>query len=160
MPQILNNISGTIWPILTKLCSTQFSKYFLLFNNIYFTVCSQVLDKSGKVQGWLDASEPGTGNWLKYVRSSDLIPHRNVMAVQVEEQVYNDDFGCLSVCLSVCLYVCMSVRSSDLVPHRNVMAVQVEEQVYNNFDCLSVCLSVSLSVCLSVCPLVRLNPSS
>ena len=56
-------------------------------------VCFQVVDKCGKVVGWKDASEPGTGNWMKYVRSSELIHQRNVMAVQVDEQVSRAGFA-------------------------------------------------------------------
>ncbi|KAL8624326.1 hypothetical protein ACOMHN_044757 [Nucella lapillus] len=49
---------------------------------------SKIVDKCGKVVGWTDASEPGTGNWMKYVRSSEDSSQRNVMAVQVDEQVF------------------------------------------------------------------------
>ena len=47
------------------------------------------MDGFGKVKGWIDASEPGSGNWLKYVRSSQDPLQQNVMAVQVQDQVGN-----------------------------------------------------------------------
>ncbi|KAK7486039.1 hypothetical protein BaRGS_00022648 [Batillaria attramentaria] len=47
-----------------------------------------MVDKVGKVLGWLDASEPGSGNWMKYVRSTEQVLERNMMAVQVDEQVF------------------------------------------------------------------------
>ena len=53
----------------------------------------QIVDKCGKVLGWTDASEPGTGNWMKYVRSSEDVQQRNVMAVQVDEQVRSLLYG-------------------------------------------------------------------
>ena len=59
---------------------------------LFFLLFLQVVDKCGKVVGWKDASEPGTGNWMKYVRSSELIHQRNVMAVQVDEQVSRAGF--------------------------------------------------------------------
>nr|KAG5698934.1 hypothetical protein BaRGS_024855 [Batillaria attramentaria] len=48
----------------------------------------KLVDKVGKVLGWLDASEPGSGNWMKYVRSTEQVLERNMMAVQVDEQVF------------------------------------------------------------------------
>jgi len=47
----------------------------------------QIVDQHGVVKSWIDASEPGTGNWLKYVRSSGKESEKNIMAVQVKDQV-------------------------------------------------------------------------
>jgi hypothetical protein len=47
----------------------------------------QLIDECGRVKGWVDAHEPGSGNWLKYVRSTQERQQQNVMAVQVEDQV-------------------------------------------------------------------------
>ncbi|PVD36957.1 hypothetical protein C0Q70_03950 [Pomacea canaliculata] len=47
-----------------------------------------MVDKCGKVCGWLDAGEAGTGNWMKYIRSTEQLLQRNMMAVQVDEQVF------------------------------------------------------------------------
>ena len=54
-----------------------------------FTACSafQLLDDCGKGKGWVDASETGTGNWLKYVRSTAESGQQNLMAVQVQDKV-------------------------------------------------------------------------
>ncbi|XP_013393556.1 PR domain zinc finger protein 16 isoform X2 [Lingula anatina] len=48
----------------------------------------EIVDKFGKVQGWVDASDPGTGNWMKYVRSALSRQEQNLMAVQADDQVY------------------------------------------------------------------------
>ncbi|XP_041378050.1 LOW QUALITY PROTEIN: MDS1 and EVI1 complex locus protein EVI1-A-like [Gigantopelta aegis] len=47
---------------------------------------ADLVDNCGRVKGWLDASSPGSGNWMKYIRGSDSRDDRNLMAVQVEEQ--------------------------------------------------------------------------
>ncbi|XP_014665325.1 PREDICTED: PR domain zinc finger protein 16-like isoform X2 [Priapulus caudatus] len=48
----------------------------------------ELIETDGKVKGWIDATEPGTGNWMKFVRSAKAVEEQNVMAVQVESQVY------------------------------------------------------------------------
>lgn len=40
------------------------------------------------VKSWVDASDPGSGNWLKYVRSCSDELLRNVMAVQRDDRIY------------------------------------------------------------------------
>ena len=45
------------------------------------------MDETGKVKGWIDASERGSGNWMKYIRSAADKSQLNVMAVQVQDQV-------------------------------------------------------------------------
>ncbi|XP_064642215.1 histone-lysine N-methyltransferase MECOM-like isoform X2 [Lineus longissimus] len=47
-----------------------------------------LIDECGRVKGWVDAREPGSGNWLKYVRGTQERQQQNMMAVQVEDQVY------------------------------------------------------------------------
>lgn len=43
----------------------------------------QIVDAvSGCVKSWIDASDPGSGNWLKYVRSCSDDRQRNVRAIQ------------------------------------------------------------------------------
>ena len=46
------------------------------------------MNSKGEVKLWVDASEPGTGNWLKYVRSCSSLSKRNIMAVQSCEEIY------------------------------------------------------------------------
>ena len=59
---------------------------FSLFNK--FSLLSlQLVDEVGRVKGWVDSSEPGTGNWMKYVRSASDPNQQNLMAVQVHDQV-------------------------------------------------------------------------
>ncbi|XP_067658178.1 histone-lysine N-methyltransferase MECOM-like isoform X1 [Haliotis asinina] len=48
----------------------------------------ELVDDCGKVKGWVDASNPGSGNWMKYIRGSEDRNQRNLMAVQVDDQVY------------------------------------------------------------------------
>lgn len=36
----------------------------------------------------MDASEPGTGNWLKYVRSCSMLQQRNLRAVQRKDEIF------------------------------------------------------------------------
>ena len=57
----------------------------LLFTVILY---SQIVDGRGEVKAWVDASETGSGNWLKYVRSCSAVSQRNVMAVQCKEEIY------------------------------------------------------------------------
>ncbi len=47
----------------------------------------QLVDEVGRVKGWVDSSEPGTGNWMKYIRSASDPNQQNLMAVQVHDQV-------------------------------------------------------------------------
>ncbi|XP_067951190.1 histone-lysine N-methyltransferase MECOM-like [Watersipora subatra] len=59
----------------------------------------EIVNSRGEVKGWVDASEPGSGNWLKYVRSCSTLPQRNVMAVQCNDEIFykatvNIDIGC------------------------------------------------------------------
>ncbi|XP_070560845.1 LOW QUALITY PROTEIN: histone-lysine N-methyltransferase MECOM-like [Ptychodera flava] len=48
----------------------------------------EIVDEYGKVKCWIDASEPGTGNWMKYVRSAPVLEEQNMIAVQINEQVH------------------------------------------------------------------------
>ncbi|XP_077998244.1 LOW QUALITY PROTEIN: histone-lysine N-methyltransferase MECOM-like [Glandiceps talaboti] len=48
----------------------------------------EIVDEFGKVKCWVDASEPGTGNWMKYVRSAPVLDEQNMIAVQINEQVH------------------------------------------------------------------------
>ncbi|XP_061162416.1 histone-lysine N-methyltransferase MECOM-like isoform X2 [Saccostrea echinata] len=48
----------------------------------------KVLNEKGEIKGWIDASETGTGNWMKYIRSSTRSESQNLMAVQTEEEIY------------------------------------------------------------------------
>ncbi|XP_014665373.1 PREDICTED: PR domain zinc finger protein 16-like isoform X2 [Priapulus caudatus] len=48
----------------------------------------RLIETDGKVNNWIDATEPETGNWMKFVRSAKAVEEQNVMAVQVESQVY------------------------------------------------------------------------
>lgn len=57
------------------------------FNKFFISFSFQLVDDHGKVKGWIDASEPGTGNWLKYVRSTSDPRQQNVMALQADDQV-------------------------------------------------------------------------
>lgn len=61
--------------------SFHFHELFCIF--VYF----QLVDEFGKVRGWLDASQRGTGNWMKFIRSSSQQDDRNLMAMQVKDQV-------------------------------------------------------------------------
>jgi hypothetical protein len=45
------------------------------------------LGEKGELKGWIDASETGTGNWMKYIRSCTRSENQNLMAVQIEEDV-------------------------------------------------------------------------
>ena len=36
---------------------------------------------------WIDASQPGTGNWMKYVRSAPQMDEQNMVPVQVDNKV-------------------------------------------------------------------------
>ena len=56
-------------------------------DGVCFVVSLQLLDEFGKVRGWLDAGQRGTGNWMKFVRSSSEESQRNLMALQVKDQV-------------------------------------------------------------------------
>eukprot|EP00057_Strongylocentrotus_purpuratus_P005201 XP_003730421.1 PREDICTED: PR domain zinc finger protein 16 [Strongylocentrotus purpuratus] len=47
-----------------------------------------IVDEFGKVKCWVDASEPGTGNWMKYVRSAPKLENQNMVPVQVDGKVY------------------------------------------------------------------------
>lgn len=51
-------------------------------------VCLQIVDAEGSVKAWVDASEPGTGNWLKYVRSCSELQQRNVRAIQNKDEIF------------------------------------------------------------------------
>lgn len=48
----------------------------------------QIVDSQGHVKAWVDASEPGSGNWLKYVRSCSELSQRNLKAVQSKDKIY------------------------------------------------------------------------
>lgn len=83
----------------------------------------QLVDKCGKVCGWLDAGEAGTGNWMKYIRSTEQLLQRNMMAVQVDEQVRDVCLSSLPIRKSVEKLVwcegapappCSASRNSDL----------------------------------------------
>ena len=46
------------------------------------------MNNEGEVKSWVDASEPGTGNWLKYVRSCSSVSKRNLMVIQRCDEIY------------------------------------------------------------------------
>ncbi|XP_022106094.1 PR domain zinc finger protein 16-like isoform X2 [Acanthaster planci] len=48
----------------------------------------EIVDADGRVRCWIDASEPGTGNWMKYVRSAATFEDQNMVPVQIENKVY------------------------------------------------------------------------
>ncbi|GFO10024.1 PR domain Zinc finger protein 16-like isoform x2 [Plakobranchus ocellatus] len=87
-----------------------------------------LVDDCGKVKGWLDASSPGTGNWMKLVRSAEEQRQRNLMAVQLV-----DDCGKVKGWLDASSPGTGNwmklVRSAEEQRQRNLMAVQVDEQV-------------------------------
>ncbi|OWF56046.1 PR domain zinc finger protein 16-like [Mizuhopecten yessoensis] len=61
----------------------------ILKNSLENTSCAwEIVDEEHNVKGWIDASEPGTGNWMKYIRSTEDCESRNLMAIQIDKQVY------------------------------------------------------------------------
>ncbi|XP_071506360.1 histone-lysine N-methyltransferase MECOM-like [Diadema antillarum] len=48
----------------------------------------EIVDEFGKVKCWIDASEPGSGNWMKYVRSAPKLENQNMVPVQVDGKVF------------------------------------------------------------------------
>ncbi|GAB6032315.1 hypothetical protein CHUAL_010953 [Chamberlinius hualienensis] len=49
---------------------------------------AQVTDERGTCSMWLDASEPGVGNWMKYIRTAHNPALKNMKAVLLNSQVY------------------------------------------------------------------------
>lgn len=47
----------------------------------------QILNENGEIKGWIDASETGSGNWMKYIRNCSRSENQNLMAIQIEEEV-------------------------------------------------------------------------
>ena len=45
------------------------------------------MTEKGEIKGWIDASEKGSGNWMKYIRNCSRSENQNLMAVQIEEEV-------------------------------------------------------------------------
>lgn len=49
---------------------------------------AQISDANGTCSMWVDASEPGIGNWMKFVRTSYVLSLRNMKAVLLNGQIY------------------------------------------------------------------------
>uniref|UniRef100_A0A8W8JS00 PR domain zinc finger protein 16 n=1 Tax=Magallana gigas TaxID=29159 RepID=A0A8W8JS00_MAGGI len=47
-----------------------------------------ILNENGEIKGWIDASETGSGNWMKYIRNCSRSENQNLMAIQIEEEIY------------------------------------------------------------------------
>ncbi|XP_035696884.1 histone-lysine N-methyltransferase MECOM-like isoform X2 [Branchiostoma floridae] len=52
------------------------------------TYAWEIVDEFGKVKFIVDASEPGTGNWMKYIRSARNYNEQNMVALQINDQMY------------------------------------------------------------------------
>lgn len=63
--------------------------YFFLISlmTVHFIFLLQILNENGEIKGWIDASETGSGNWMKYIRNCSRSENQNLMAIQIEEEV-------------------------------------------------------------------------
>ncbi|ELU12242.1 hypothetical protein CAPTEDRAFT_223464 [Capitella teleta] len=69
----------------------------ITYNNHHKRASRALVDGVGKVRGWLDPSDTGPENWLKNIRRTRDAALSNVVAVQMEDQVYYRSFreiGC------------------------------------------------------------------
>ncbi|XP_069774625.1 histone-lysine N-methyltransferase PRDM16 isoform X7 [Narcine bancroftii] len=48
----------------------------------------EIVDELGNVKFCIDANQAGSGNWLKYIHSAHSYNHQNLVACQINDQIY------------------------------------------------------------------------
>ncbi|XP_022340619.2 histone-lysine N-methyltransferase MECOM-like isoform X2 [Crassostrea virginica] len=98
------------------------------FNNS--TSSWKVLTEKGEIKGWIDASEKGSGNWMKYIRNCSRSENQNLMAVQIEEEIYYKSMRDLLPGEEMLVYPSDTVCRMDAPDFS-----KLDEQVETNYPC-------------------------
>ena len=48
----------------------------------------QVNDSKGKIQHIINATDPGKGNWMRYVNCARFYEEQNIMSIQEGQEIY------------------------------------------------------------------------
>ncbi|XP_069118144.1 histone-lysine N-methyltransferase MECOM-like [Argopecten irradians] len=95
----------------------------ILKNEIENTSCAwEIVDEEHNVKGWIDASEPGAGNWMKYIRSTEDHESRNLMAIQIDKQVFYRTVRSINAAEEMLLYTNDSLYPEKDIEHHTTLA--------------------------------------